>query len=124
MDGVRCSRLEQCRLVLICIRLARWVRERNRHEAWPSIAMVEPERRVRSADVHADQATDKRGNETRCLLAQLLSRRLLPDADYHDDEQEDDEDGHGQNEKNEDREHQFSALSAMTRSREMGGAMF
>jgi hypothetical protein len=46
----------------------------------------------------------------------------LPDADYHDDEQEDDEDGHGQ--KNEDSEHQLSALSVMTPSRETDGAKF
>ena len=94
-------------------------------EAPPFVALVNPgRRRARFADVQADQAANKRGNEARGLLAQLLSRGLLPDADYHDDEQEDDEDGHTQNEKDKDREHQLSALSAMTRSREMGGVMF
>ena len=80
-------------------------------EAPPSVALVNPgRRRARFADVQADQAANKRGNEARGLLAQLLSRGLLTDADYHDDEKERDEDGHRQNEKEEGSEHQVQLL--------------
>src|SRR5262245_37694334 len=85
-------------------------------------ALVEVGRRVRLADVCAEQATGEQGDETRRLLAQLLRRGLLADADHHDDEQEHGEDGHGPDEKDEDSEHQLPAPSATTWSREMCGA--
>jgi len=67
-------------------------------KAPPFVALVNRgRRRARFADVQADQAANKRGNETRYLLTQLLGLGLLPDANCHGDEQEDDEDGHGQN---------------------------
>jgi hypothetical protein len=57
-------------------------------EAPPFVALVNPgRRRARFADVQADQAANKRGNEARGLLAQLLSRgipRTTVDGWYRD----------------------------------------
>jgi hypothetical protein len=69
--------------------------------------------RIRLADVHAQQATDERGNETGRLLAQLFRLRLMADADPHNGEQEREEDSHGPDE-DEDRKHRLPAPSATT----------
>jgi len=75
---------------------------------------------IRLADIHTKQAPDRRGKETWRLHVELLSRRFLPHADDHDDEQDQDEHHHGAD--GEDQNGQYQLLPSLPIVRSMDAA--